>query len=256
MRMGWKSVDKVQPGGSSSLDLFARSRRFRLTATLLNNTLWVALARVCVFQICSRMCKSFRLSGNSWFLHSHRIPWTEGSAVRWAEAELREFSGVTSRRSCIRAREHLRKRDTEGRGRGTQGTWGTPKDTKVKISAQALICLLLTGCRLWIYTHFYKQLACCFKMSTVFFSSNLDTRANCSEVSWLIRRRQVEYFTAEWSLQIFLRCSFSSNSIPRREHFWPQSVVVHFSASQNQCLPGKVFFNIGLDWDSYWKKVG
>ena len=90
------------------------------------------------------------------FPHSHRIPWTEGSAVRWAEAELRQFSDVTSRRSCIRAREHLRKRDTEGRGRGTQGTWGTPKDTKVKISAQALICLLLTGCRLWLYTHFYN----------------------------------------------------------------------------------------------------
>ena len=172
--MGWKSVDKVQPGGSSSLDLFARSRRFRLTVTLLNNMLWVALACVCVFHIWSCVCKSFRLSGNSWFLHSHRIPWTEGSAVRWAEAELREFSGVTSRRSCIRAREHLRKRDAEGRG--TQGTWGTPKDTKVKISAQALVCLLLTGCRLW-FPCFYKQLACCFKISNV-FSSNLDTRAN------------------------------------------------------------------------------
>ena len=61
MRMGWKSVDKVQPGGSSSLDLFARSRRFRLTVTLLNNMLWVALACVCVFHICSCVCKSFRI---------------------------------------------------------------------------------------------------------------------------------------------------------------------------------------------------
>ena len=177
MRMGWKSVDKVQPGGSSSLDLFARSRRFRLTVTLLNNMLWVALAGVCVCStfVCVKVSDYPAIHD---FPHSHRIPWTEGSAVRWAEAELRQFSGVTSRRSCIRAREHLRKRDTEGRGRGTQGTWGTPKDTKVKISAQALVCLLLTGCRLWLYTHFYKWLACCFKMSIVFFSSNLDTRAN------------------------------------------------------------------------------
>ena len=157
MRMGWKSVDKVQPGGSSSLDLFARSRRFRLTVTLLNNILRVY---VCSKFVCVKVSDYPAIHD---FPHSHRIPWTEGSAVRWAEAELREFSGVTSRRSCIRAREHLRKRDTEGRGRGT------PKDTKDKISAQALVCLLLTGCRLWLYTHFYKQLACRFKISTVFF---------------------------------------------------------------------------------------
>ena len=141
MRMGWKSVDKVQPGGSSSLDLFARSSVFRLTATLLNNMLWVALAHVSVCVPHLLLCvKVSDYPAIHDFPHSHRIPWTEGSAVRWAEAELRQFSGVTSRRSCIGAREHLRKRDTKGRG--TQGTWGTPKDTKVKISAQALVCLL------------------------------------------------------------------------------------------------------------------
>ena len=78
----------------------------------------------------------------------------------------------------------------------------------------------------------------------------------CSKVSWLIRRRQVEYFTAEWSLQIFSWCSFSSNSIPRREHFWSQSVVVHFSASQNRCLPGKVFSMSGWIETVIEKKSG
>ena len=113
-------MDKVQPGGSSSLDLFARSRRFRVQ-THRNSAQQhvVSCACVCSTFVCVKVSDYPAIHD---FPHSQRIPWTEGSAVRWAEAELREFSGVTSRRSCIRAREHLRKRDTEGRGRGTQGT--------------------------------------------------------------------------------------------------------------------------------------